>query len=219
MKKIKDWIAEMQKTERGKTILKFSSYMIFFVAVLLFVMIANATNNSKSTVPSNNENNNVQDVFLNNESSDYTTKTLTYLEKQKKLYEGEYDFTYKISGEITLQYSGTYKKGLVTGYKQSSTETVRYKIENGTSYKLLLDSEEIYTDLYLGLDEKLFDLKGVFELLNSKSTIIDRKEEDNKSYTYQNINGYNFIIDLNDTEIKKITIENEVLKYEFSFEY
>ncbi len=187
-------------------------YAGFFMLVLILVIGTNSNEKDYSKYEGA-----TQDVFKPVYKEE-EKENITFLEKQKKLYEGTYEFEYVITGAINIKYSGKYENMVTTGYKESSSETLKYKIENGVTYKVLIDKEEEHSGLYMGLNEELFDFKTLFSKLNTKSTIIDRGET-SKTYTYENIDGNKIVILLNDKEINKIVIENADLKYEFTFKY
>lgn len=220
MKKFKEYICELKKTDRGKAILKLSGYLTFFIAVLLLVSITNALNAPKTNYTPDNGTENTSGVNNNEDSIPVSgeIKPKTYLEKQEKLYNEDYSYNFRITGEINLLYRGDYTKGIHEGYKESNDKTMRYRIEQDKTYEIKLEKKIEIDNLYQGLDSTLFDLKTVFTKLNSKSTIIDR-EEDSKSYTYENVEGYKYVIYMTETEITKIVINNEHLNYEFTFEY
>ncbi len=211
---MKKWIDELKKTEKGKILLKFMGYMAFFVFVIILVVVANA-NQKNDNLEIKNESNIEENK---NTSEESTTENLTYLDKQKKLYEGKYEFNYTVTGELNVTYTGTFDNGTVEGYKETEEELVRYSIEDGVTYKVKLNKKEEYDKLYEGLDANLFDFRQLFDKINSTSAIIDRSKEE-KTYTYDGIDGYHIVVTLSDIEIDKIEINNDVLTYTFTFDY
>ena len=211
---MKKWIDELKKTEKGKILLKFMGYMAFFVFVIILVVVANA-NQKNDNLEIKNESNIEENK---NTSEESTTENLTYLDKQKKLYEGKYEFNYTVTGELNVTYTGTFDNGTVEGYKETEEELVRYSIEDGVTYKVKLNKKEEYDKLYEGLDANLFDFRQLFDKINSTSAIIDRYKEE-KTYTYDGIDGYHIVVTLSDIEIDKIEINNDVLTYTFTFDY
>ena len=211
---MKKWIDELKKKEKGKILLKFMGYMAFFVFVIILVVVANA-NQKNDNLEIKNESNIEENE---NTSEESTTENLTYLDKQKKLYEGKYEFNYTVTGELNVTYTGTFDNGTVEGYKETEEELVRYSIEDGVTYKVKLNKKEEYDKLYEGLDANLFDFRQLFDKINSTSAIIDRSKEE-KTYTYDGIDGYHIVVTLSDIEIDKIEINNDVLTYTFTFDY
>lgn len=211
---MKKWIDELKKTEKGKILLKFMGYMAFFVFVIILIVVANA-NQKNDNLEIKNESN-IEEKESTSEDS--TSENLTYLDKQKKLYEKKYEFNYTVTGELNVTYTGTFDNGTVEGYKETEEELVRYSIEDGVTYKVKLNKKEEYDKLYEGLDANLFDFRQLFDKINSTSAIIDRSKEE-KTYTYDGIDGYHIVVTLSDIEIDKIEINNDVLTYTFTFDY
>ena len=211
---MKKWIDELKKTEKGKILLKFMGYMAFFVFVIILVVVANA-NQKNDNLEIKNESN-IEEKESTSEDS--ISENLTYLDKQKKLYEGKYEFNYTVTGELNVTYTGTFDNGTVEGYKETEEELVRYSIEDGVTYKVKLNKKEEYDKLYEGLEANLFDFRQLFDKINSTSAIIDRSKEE-KTYTYDGIDGYHIVVTLSDIEIDKIEINNDVLTYTFTFDY
>lgn len=211
---MKKWIDELKKTEKGRILLKFMGYMAFFVFVLILVVVANA--NQKNDNLEVNDESNIEEKESTNVESE--SENLTYLDKQKKLYEGKYEFNYTVTGELNVTYTGTFDNGTVEGYKETEEELVRYSIEEGVTYRVKLNKKEEYDKLYEGLDANLFDFKQLFDKINSTSAIIDRSKEE-KTYTYDGIDGYHIVVTLSEIEIDKIEINNDVLTYTLTFDY
>ena len=205
MKGIWDKYLELKQTKKGREIIKLIVYLSFIFIFFLLVLIAGATKKKSIVIPK------VQ------ESIESKTE-VTYLDKQKKLYEGKYSFAYEISGEISIKYNGTFDNGVVTGFKEDSMGIIKYKIKDGIVYNIKMDNEEPYDKLYDGLDVSLFDFNNLFNNLNTKNATINDKDG-NKSYDYKDINGYDINVVLDDNNIKEIIISNESLKYDFSFNY
>lgn len=210
---MKEKIEKLKETERGKAILKLIGYAVFIVFVLIFIAISGAIGGNNDRVIADESEESIESTAESTE-----VKERTYLEKQEKLINGPYEFVYKITGETEVQYSGKYENGVTEGFKETTSETVKYKIENGTVYSVKLDKQTEYKDLYLGIDADLFDFTKIFDKLNGSSTVIDKSSEI-KKYTYKEINGYNYVISLDEEKIVGITVDNETLKYEFTFTY
>lgn len=208
---MKEKYEKLKETEKGRTLIKFSGYMIFLFLVILMIIISGATKGTESI-------NNTDNSSENSHQSEEVEKEITYLDMQKALYEGDYEFSYKISGELEINYIGEKKGEIISGYKETKDNLVKYQIEDDKIYKIVLKEKTEYEDLYLGLDAKLFDFKNIFETLNPKNAIIEKTEKD-KSYIYENIDNYKYIIKLNDKEITNIIIETKDLNYNFEFIY
>ena len=205
MKDLWNKYLELRKDKKGKEFIKLISYLVFIFVFLLLVLITGSYKKEKAVVPKTKE-------------SVESKVEITYLDKQKKLYEGKYNFVYEITGAITIKYNGTFDKGTTTGFKEDSNGITKYKISEGNVYSIKMDTEEPYDKLYDGLDISLFDFKSLFEDLNTRNTTIN-DEKDKKSYSYKDVNGYDVSVVLDDNYIKEIVITNDSLKYDFSFNY
>ena len=205
MKGIWDKYLELKQTKKGRETIKLLVYLSFIIIFFLLVLIAGMTKKKSIVIPKTTE-------------SIESKVEVTYLDKQKKLYEGKYNFIYEISGAITIKYNGTYDNGIVTGFKEDSNGIIKYKIAEGNTYSIKMDSEEPYDKLYDGLDVSLFDFNSLFNNLNTKNATIN-DDGDKKSYSYKDINGYDISVILDDSYIKEINISNDGLQYKFSFTY
>lgn len=205
MKGILDKYLELRKTKKGREIIKLIIYLAFIFIFILLVLITGAYKKER--------------IIYSKESESVESRIeVTYQDKQKKLYEGKYNFVYNISGAITIKYNGTYDNGTINGFKEDSTGIIKYKISDGNVYSIKMDNEEPYNNLYDGLDTSLFDLKALFDNLNTKSATIN--EEDNKrSYDYKDVNGYDITVEFDDNYINNIIIKNDSLEYNFTFTY
>lgn len=204
---MKEKFKNLTKTERGKTAVKFSGYMVFLLFVIILILISGAGNNS----------------YQENESKESTqnetqTGEVTYLDMQKKLYEGNYTFSYKISGVINVNFEGEKLDNKITGYKETEESTIKYEIEDGKIYEIKLNSKKEYNDLYKDINATFFDYKTMFDSLNSKSSSM-KKEDSQKEYTYTNIDGYNYSILIKENNITNIKITNENITYDLTFNY
>lgn len=214
MKEFKEKIKKLKSTERGRSLYKIILDGIFLLIVILIIVAGNIAGK---------ENSKKYDTSKYSESSEsiesnFENKERTYLEKEELLKTGTYDFVYNISGSTKVEYRGKYSNGSVSGYKEDSSGIIRYSIENGAVYKLELDQKTPYNELYVGLDTNLFNYDFIFNTINSKSAIIDSKEEET-TYTYDNVDGYKYIVKMNDQNITEITIQNDILTYDYKFTY
>lgn len=207
-----EWIKELRSTEKGRVLFKFILYMVFFVAVMLLIVITNAVN------PPRKQSGNSSESTTPESSFEEVKEELTYFEKQEKLHTGHYDFTYQIKGEKIAEYNGEYYNGNVVGYRETEDDLIKYSIENGIVYLNELTGKTEYNDLYLDFCQEFFDLKKLFQKLNSTSSKIE-KNGDEKWYKYENIDGYSFVICTSKEGIETIEIYDDSIKYSFSFDY
>lgn len=202
-------IKKLRSTERGKVLFKFMLYMIFFAFV---VVLAIATGAAKSPYMNYSGESNEEESMVESRPE------LTYFDKQKRLLFDKYDFTYKITGLMNIEYNGTYDKGTVDGFKETEDDLLRYVIENGKVYTVLLGEKSEYDKLYEGLDATLFEFDDLFMKLNQTSSTIS-KSSDSKIYHYADLDGRDFLVTTNDESITKINIVDSGILYEFIFKY
>lgn len=204
------WIKNLRSTEKGRVLFKFILYMIFFAFVVILVIVSNAIDTPRTYLESSSS---------REESKTEETLELTYFEKQKKLLEEKYEFTFKISGSKNIQYTGKKDEfGKIEGYKETEENLVRYSIENGKAYLIKLNEKTEYNELYEGLDEKLFDLESLFTKLNMTSSTIE-KRENTKTYNYLDVEGKNIRVSTDKTSIQRIEVDDSSLIYELTFKY
>ena len=197
---------ELKKTERGKSVIKLTRYLVFIFVLILALII------SGTGKPNNKASQNVK-------KESYESKVdITYKDKQEKLFTNNYDFKYVITGAINVKYTGSFTNGVIEGYKEDENGIIKYKVVDGTSYQVNGSETTAYEGLYEGLDASLFNFQSVFGNLNTnKAKIVEKNKA--KEYYYEIVDGYNYSIIMDDKHINEIKIENESLKYDFSFKY
>lgn len=197
---------ELKKTPNGKAKIKLAKYLIF-ILFLIIVMMAMGVG----------KNNNMASENVQKESFE-SKEDVTYKDKQEKLLNEDYNFEYDITGEINVKYTGTKRGSMIEGYKEDSLGIKKYSIIDGTNYLIEMNESTVYDNLYEGLDALLFNFEIMFSNLNTKMAKITN-EEGIKTYYYENVDGYNYLITLNDDHITNIKIDNTSLTYDFSFTY
>lgn len=203
--KFKDKIEQLKKTERGKSLIKFGWDMLFILFVFILILSSGTLNSKKET--------------SKGEESTIESKTeVSYIDMQKELINGKYEFEYIITGTVNVNYTGSYNNREVTGFRESDDSLIKYHIKDDIIYKNKMGVEEEYSDLYTGLDSTLFNLELLFSKLNS-SNVIKNNKEDNRIFTYENVDGYEIVVHLDNEHVNKIIIKNTDLAYEFSFTY
>lgn len=207
---MKEKYKKLKESPNGKSIIKLGFYFAFLGVVFVLLIIASAMGTSFTDTP--------RKESESTSKEELEVKSLTYFEKQQVLYEGEYGFTYKVDGDVTVYYTGDYNKGTVDGFKETNDELIRYRIEDGKVYSISLDSKTEYDRLYEGLDEELFDFEKLFAKLNENSVNIQGSGDD-KTYNYNNLDGKNYSISTSKTGIDSIIIKDDSKTYDFSFEY
>lgn len=203
--KFKDKIEQLKKTERGKSLIKFGWDMLFILFVFILILSSGTLNSKKET-------------SKGKESTIESKTEVSYIDMQKELINGKYEFEYIITGTVNVNYTGNYSNREVTGFRESDDSLIKYHIKDDIIYKNKMGVEEEYSDLYTGLDSTLFNLELLFSKLNS-SNVIKNNKEDNRIFTYENVDGYEIVVHLDNEHINKIIIKNTDLAYEFSFTY
>lgn len=204
-----EWIKTLRSTKRGRALFKLMSYGIFMALTVVIILIGSSKNNHTSYKEDSS-----YESLLQVESK----QALTYLEKQSRLYEEDYDFKYSVKGQIEAIFEGSYKDGVEEGLKETNKSVIHYSKENTLVYKHNLKEKQVYTELYTGLDEQLFDFKLLFSILNSSNSTIERTEN-NKIYNYKEVENYIIKVTTNELEITSIVIKNETIEYNFEFQY
>lgn len=214
-----NWIKEMQSTERGKIVLKFSLYLLFFFFVIILCVVAGAMGGFDSTSKGGLESGeSVQKEESKREESMDAKDSLTYFEKQKLLYEGKYEFVYKIKTENEeISFLGENDRGKESGFRETEGELIYYVVEEGTAYKINVAEKEKIEDLYLGHDKDMFNFELLFSRLNSTTAIIERVD-DKKIYSYVRA-GKNFRVTTNEFSIERIEINFDNTLYDLQFEF
>lgn len=206
---MKDKFDKLKSTERGQLKLKFAGYMAFLI---VFIILALATGTFKEA------SNNYKNTLNKTEEEKEEVKT-SYRDKQLKLINDNYQFTYTISNSTSsVVFTGKKNDNVIFGYKETNNGIVKYKIEGEKVYIINLNNEVEYDKLYDGLKKELFNLKDLFDKLNSQNAVIN-KQENMDIYTYENIEGYKYIITTTDETINKIEITDGSTNYLFTFEY
>ena len=187
----------MNPVDKSKTLIKFGLYMLFLTVVIGLVITSGAT-------PAKNRTN------------DETRETRkTYLEKEKELIDGEYNYVFRVDDGL-ITFEGNFKDGIRKGKKKDNDNTIQYE-EGIEIYKVIDNQKEKYEDLYDGLDEQLFDFKSLFDILNSESCLIERND-DQVIYSYTEVLGYDFIITSDSLHIIHLQIDG-LHNYEYEFTY
>lgn len=208
------FIKELRSTERGRTVFKFFLYMIFLVFAVIIIFIGNI--NQKRMAPKNYES---QSEYPKEESHvEIEKEELTYLEKQTKLFNANYNFVYTIKGRIDRVYEGSIENGITEGFKETTDSLLHYSIENGIIYKHNFKEKEVYNELYQDLEPSFFDFPNLFNNLNQTSSTIMHKDS-KKIYSYKELEGYNIQITTTAKEIISIEIKNNEIEYIFEFTY
>ena len=113
--KFKDKIEQLKKTERGKSLIKFGWDMLFILFVFILILSSGTLNSKKET--------------SKGEESTIESKTeVSYIDMQKELINGKYEFEYIITGTVNVNYTGSYSNREVTGFRESDDSLIKYHI-------------------------------------------------------------------------------------------
>ena len=183
--------------DKYKTLIKFGFYMLFIITIVLMIIVSGV---KPKSINSDNKN-------------DIVKKT--YAEKEQELFNSDYKYRFVVDdGEVTFE--GTFTNGVRKGKKSSKDESTQY-IESDVVYIIENGKEVLFENLYGELDDKLFNFKSLFDILNEENCLIDRRDE-KTIYSYTDIGGYSFSITTDEEYILKIEINGEH-NYIFSFTY
>ena len=184
--------------EKTKMLVKLGIYVLFLIVVICLIVISGA-------LPKYKERN----------KNDIKETQKTYLEKEEDLISGKYKYTFTVDNSIS--FVGNFENNIRRGKKITNDATIEYIEENNNVYKIL-DGEKIhYVELYVGLDETIFNFEKLFDTLNRENCLIERVE-DEILYTYTGVLGYNIDILANKNNIIKITAEG-THNYKLEFTY
>lgn len=128
----------------------------------------------------------------------------SYDEKFQRLIKADYAFTYEINlnNEI-IKYDGIKYENVINGYRERKDGIIKYIIQDGISYSILLNEKNIITNLYENINSNLLDLNYLYNLTKNI-------EEDEYNYTENittNTHEYNLFLD--NENIKITIIENK----------
>lgn len=206
---MREWIKNLRSTEKGRTVFRLFLYMLFFIFVLVLVFVSGAARTP--VVPNDPESSSLVD-------STAITEELSYLDKQKKFENNDYDFEYEITGSMTREYAGSKESEIIEGYRLTEDEIIKYSIEDGIVYKKTVGSKIVMEDLYKDLDATLFDFESLFSKLNATKSRIE-KIEDEKIYYYEETDVGRVVVYTDEKEIEKIEIDQDSIKYTMTFEF
>ena len=149
---------------------------------------------------------------------------ITYEDKWNNLLNSNYKFTYLVKIEDdTIKYEGTKNDNVISGYRERKDGIIKYTIENNIVYEILIDEKQVINTLYENLEENLFNLTYLYDLIkNIPANDSDIIEEDNiTNYEYNttlNEETIKIAVIEDQNQIKKIVIlkENETYELEFT---
>ena len=197
------------QTERGKALIKLGAWMIFIVALIIFVLVSerNADDNILDD-PNNNE--------VNNNEPTETYEFALFSEMIENLINGNYEYSYKITNNnINYIYNGTKCNNEELGYRETSEGIIKYYQNDINTYQVILNEYVPIANLYEGIDTNFINLDILFNNLN-EYLYNTEKEEDVRVITYDK-DGYKVAITTDLENITNISITTETSSYDLDF--
>lgn len=217
---LKKKIKKLKETSRGKAIWRLIKWGIFFFLLFLLCIIAalmpkNLKQTTKQTVP--------KDVIEKKEKENLAnTSTLKKLEDQFLASSFQYVYEIQINGE-TIKFNGTKSQDKDTGYKETNNGIIKYFIDSTGIYQETTTDKVLIHNLYENLNETYFHFEVLFPNLGALSFLrvdncgddcaIFQADNENISYEIELVNG----MDTMDNSIRRITIHEEDIVYQFGF--
>ncbi len=189
-----------------------------WIIVLAFLMGAAYVLNSNKKEENETIINSVDEIEKNDKQDG-----LSYYEKLDKLITNNYDFVYLINknGE-KVKFEGTKEDLIVTGYKQTEDEIIKYKIIGQKTYQVGIDKDKEITNLYDDIDASLLELNyviGILRQIAEKDVIVT--EEENKTIYDYNLNQDEEELEItvkeNEESIESISIRRRNEAYELLY--
>lgn len=186
---------------RKRAGIKLISYFIFF---FVFILLASIINNIESR-------NNIK-------TSNTTTTTLLidkYNDKQKKLLTDKYNISYVINIDTNeYKINGTLENNIVNGYLELVSGIKKIVIRDNFIYEIINNEEVIYES---ELNINYLNLDNIINLIKQNRAIITDSEKI-KTYTYDIDDISKIIVSTDENDIRNIKIEDELSKYNLSFD-
>lgn len=199
-RKEKNLFQDMWATTKGKAILKLGMWTIFLGILSILLLFSN---NSPETIKKPD------------------TEKITFTEENKLLQELEnLDYQYQIT--ITKQedittYNGEKKNNLEIGYRESKIGIIKYKIQEGITYQILLEEEAPYNDLYQEEDLSYIKIEEIVSLIdNQKKEEIFYNDRKKSIYKLENV-----LIEIESSpeKILQINIQTNTKNYKINYQY
>lgn len=191
-------------TPRGKAIIKLSLWGIFLIIVYMFATLGSPQEMNPENVPVNEE----KEVFT----------FRLYSDMQEDLFKNNFAFIYKIQiGDKTYVYSGKQNENKILGLKETSEGNIlRYYVEDGVTYKVIIDTLIEMEGLYQDIDVSLLDMKEFFASLKGVNYTV-KKEEKIRTIVYDTQN-YEVLVKTNLENIESILLKKGDISYTLLFE-
>ena len=204
--KLKAWHQHLQKTPRGQAYLKLIYWGIFFLILFIILAFSIAFNNNTS------QENNTQEP-ITEPPTEIKEEPITLGEMENNLLNSTYTYKYNILiNDITYLFEGTKYNTYEEGYKTSSN-IIKYYIDNTGTYQVIEDIWIPITNLYEGLDPNLFNIEYLFNTINNLNLT-------RSSNTYSALDEYyEYKLNINDEQITSIIVTSidKTISYDLNF--
>lgn len=208
---LKKKIKEMKKTSKGNAILKLIGWVIFFIGLFIFCVIASLI--TKNRPLENKPITEAPKPEVKEPINDTPSESNTFNDLIKNLKNSNYTYNYEItSNGIKYVFKGTRKDNTEDGYKESSNGIVKYHIENGYIYEELMDNRVLIDTLYENLESKFLNISSLVETLDELNIEISA-EDTYKATDEKN----NYIISISNNFIENIVITSSSYEYNLNF--
>lgn len=185
------------KSDENNSGIKLIIWIIFIV--IIFVMFKTTNKNDKKEELVKEE----QQTFIN------------YPDMIDNLLTNGYDYKYIITNDTTKEiYEGSNCDNIEIGYKETIDTIIKYKIENGISKKIIVDTEEETENIYNGFRDYL-NINNLFNNLKEYLYSIN-KENETRTISYKK-DDYQVIVKTNLEYITNITITTSTYNYDLEF--
>lgn len=201
-------IKQIWNTKRGKALIKLGGWLLFFLLLGSCVAVLGNNNKDFQKTEHQNEKKNDERIMYKDLKS-----MLEDLQKENIRY--EYTITNFITTE-KISFHGEKIDQIETGYRESKIGIIKYKIVEGKTYQIFVDSEEEIDNLFNPEDMTNLNLENLLEKLNNmnKNEILhDTKRE----IIYQNEDEV-ITIKTTTKEITEIKINKEEKEYLLQYE-
>ncbi len=207
MKKESNFLFKMWQEKRGKAIIKLIIWSLFIIIVGISLITSKPQIKQKEETKT-----------PGNQTNQEQPKNLKIEEQFQILISQNYQYEYKI---ITLEnnenliYKGEKEQNIETGYKESKIGIIKYKIENGKTYQILIENEEEIASIWDPIDEEIISLKTIFEKIKTSEKI---EETENVHIYYHNKETITIKSDKNKISTIKIITTNKIYELKYSYE-
>lgn len=170
---------------------------VVFITVVIFIL--NIGNHNKNTETKTEEN-----VFL------------SYEKMQDEILNSDYLYHFVVNNADTkIIYEGVKKDNIITGFKETSAEILKYQIKDNQVSKITLDNTEIIPDLYSPFLE---DYLNTTRLINYLKTLSynTTKNENTREIKYTLSDG-EILVKTNLKHLTSISIQKNDSNYVLEF--